>query len=109
MTSRSRTATDNYTVPSTAKWLTDREKAFIQARLPPNAPRADELNFNFREIVSSLKDSRLWLFTLIWALFTVGTAGVTFFQPTVIANLGYTYVFSIYFSFLFFSFLFFGS
>ncbi|ERT02929.1 pantothenate transporter [Sporothrix schenckii 1099-18] len=76
--------------PDTAKWLTPREKAFIQARLPPNAPRADELNFNLRELTAALKDSRLWLFTFIWAFFTVGTSGVSFFQPTVIANLGYT-------------------
>jgi hypothetical protein len=77
-------------VPPTAKWLTDKEKAFIQARLPPNAPRAAEQNFNIREIVESLKDRRLWLFTLIWATFTVGTSGVRFYQPTVIANLGFT-------------------
>lgn len=42
------------------------------------------------EIVSSLKDKRLWLFTMIWALFTVGTSGVRFYQPTVIADLGFT-------------------
>ncbi|SPO06249.1 related to putative tartrate transporter [Cephalotrichum gorgonifer] len=76
--------------PPTAKWLTDREKAFIQARLPPNAPRAEEQNFKLSEIVESLKDIRLWLFTLIWATFTVGTSGVRFYQPTVIANLGFT-------------------
>ncbi|GKT51666.1 MFS transporter prlL [Colletotrichum spaethianum] len=77
-------------VPPTAKWLTEKEKAFIQARLPSNAPRAEEMNFNFSEIVDSLKDCRLWLFTLIWATFTVGTSGVRFYQPTVIANLGFT-------------------
>ncbi|KPI41108.1 putative transporter [Cyphellophora attinorum] len=61
--------------PPTAKWLTEREKTFIQARLPPNAPRAAEEDFSFREIVNTLKDRRLWLFTLIWATFTVGTSG----------------------------------
>ncbi|CAI6090486.1 unnamed protein product [Clonostachys chloroleuca] len=76
--------------PPTAKWLTDKEKAFIQARLPPNAPRAAEEDFNIKEIVQALKDRRLWLFTLIWATFTVGTSGVRFYQPTVIANLGFT-------------------
>ncbi|CAG8159722.1 unnamed protein product [Penicillium salamii] len=76
--------------PETAKWLTEKEKKFIQARLPSNAPRASEKNFKFREIVESLKDVRLWLFTLIWATFTVGTDGVTFYQSTVIADLGYT-------------------
>ncbi|KAJ0268752.1 hypothetical protein Brms1b_012772 [Colletotrichum noveboracense] len=77
-------------VPPTAKWLSDKEKAFIQARLPANAPRAEEMNFNWSEIVDSLKDRRLWLFTAIWATFTVGTSGVRFYQPTVIANLGFT-------------------
>ncbi|KAI0521387.1 major facilitator superfamily domain-containing protein [Xylaria bambusicola] len=76
--------------PETASWLTEKERAFIQARLPENAPRASEENFNMSEIWASLKDKRLWLFTLIWALFTVGTSGVRFYQPTVIANLGFT-------------------
>ncbi|OQE09766.1 hypothetical protein PENVUL_c005G00619 [Penicillium vulpinum] len=76
--------------PETAKWLTEREKKFIQARLPSNAPRANEQNFQLREVIESLKDRRLWLFTFIWATFTVGTNGVTFYQSTVIANLGYT-------------------
>ncbi|KAJ5441139.1 hypothetical protein N7491_003545 [Penicillium cf. griseofulvum] len=79
-----------YIVPETAKWLTEREKRFIQARLPSNAPRAHEQNFQLREVIESLKDRRLWLFTSIWATFTVGTSGVTFYQSTVIANLGYT-------------------
>ncbi|TQS32612.1 hypothetical protein Golomagni_07070, partial [Golovinomyces magnicellulatus] len=76
--------------PETATWLTEREKRFIQARLPANAPRSKEANFKLSEIVDSLKDKRLWLFTLIWATFTVGTNGVTFYQSTVIANLGFT-------------------
>ncbi|KAF2731715.1 MFS general substrate transporter [Polyplosphaeria fusca] len=76
--------------PPQAKWLTEREKAFIQARLPGNAPQSSETNFRLREIVDALKDIRLWLFTLIWALMTVGTSGVRFYQPTVIANLGFT-------------------
>ncbi|TDZ29025.1 putative transporter [Colletotrichum spinosum] len=69
--------------PPTAKWLTDKEKAVIQARLPANAPRAEETNFNWREIADALGDKRLWLFTLIWATFTVGASGVRFYQPTV--------------------------
>jgi predicted MFS family arabinose efflux permease len=81
---------DQSTVPDTAKFLTEREKILIQARLPPKAPRASEENFNLHEIYDALKDKRLWLFTLIWATFTVGTSGVRFYQPTVIANLGFT-------------------
>ncbi|KAI1077057.1 putative pantothenate transporter [Whalleya microplaca] len=76
--------------PKTASWLTDREKAFIEARLPANAPRAAEEDFKIGEIFNALKDKRLWLFTFIWAFFTVGTSGVRFYQPTVIADLGFT-------------------
>ncbi|KAH7068083.1 putative pantothenate transporter [Paraphoma chrysanthemicola] len=76
--------------PPQAKWLSEKEKAFIQARLPGNAPQASEANFSWREILDVLKDVRLWLFTLIWALMTIGTSGVRFYQPTVIADLGYT-------------------
>jgi hypothetical protein len=32
----------------------------------------------------------MWLFTLCWATFTVGTTGLTFYQPTVVSNLGFT-------------------
>jgi predicted MFS family arabinose efflux permease len=48
------------------------------------------MHFHWQEIVDALKDVRLWLFTLIWALMTIGTSGVRFYQPTVIADLGYT-------------------
>ncbi|EPE06666.1 pantothenate transporter [Ophiostoma piceae UAMH 11346] len=76
--------------PATSKWLDDREKAFIQARLPRNAPRAAEMHFNWREFITTLKDLRLWLFLGCWAFYTIGTTGLTFYQPTVIANLGFT-------------------
>ncbi|KAI5357936.1 Putative major facilitator superfamily, MFS transporter superfamily [Septoria linicola] len=76
--------------PNTARWLSDREKAFVLARWPPNAPMADELHFRWSEIKEALKDIRLWMFTLIWATQTVGTHGTRFYQSTVIANLGFT-------------------
>ena len=76
--------------PPTARWLSETEKAFVQARLPPNAPLDKELNFRWREIMASLKDVRLWMFTAVWATQTVGTQGIIFYQSTVIANLGFT-------------------
>ncbi|RAH67308.1 pantothenate transporter [Aspergillus aculeatinus CBS 121060] len=76
--------------PSTSSWLSETEQAFIQARLPRNSPRAQESNFNLRELINTLRNERIWLFLLCWAFFTVGTTGLTFYQPTVIANLGFT-------------------
>jgi hypothetical protein len=66
-------------VPSTASWLSEKEKAFIQARLPTNAPRAAEANFSLRELITTLRDLRVWLFLLCWAFYTVGTTGLQFY------------------------------
>ncbi|KAH8195211.1 hypothetical protein TruAng_010629 [Truncatella angustata] len=76
--------------PAQASWLSEKEKAFVQARLPSNAPRDAEKNFDLHEFIQTLKDKRLWLFLLCWAFYTVGTTGLNFYQPTVIANLGFT-------------------
>ncbi|KAF5649335.1 glucose ribitol dehydrogenase [Fusarium sp. NRRL 52700] len=76
--------------PDTARWMTEEEKAFVQARLPINAPRAAEKDFDWKEFWNTLKDHKLWLFLLCWAFYTIGTTGLSFYQPTVIANLGFT-------------------
>ncbi|KAF5235626.1 hypothetical protein FANTH_11645 [Fusarium anthophilum] len=76
--------------PDTARWMTEEEKAFVQARLPINAPRAAEKDFDWKEFRNTLKDHKLWLFLLCWAFYTIGTTGLNFYQPTVIANLGFT-------------------
>ncbi|KAL4962375.1 major facilitator superfamily domain-containing protein [Aspergillus stella-maris] len=76
--------------PATTKWLSSKEKAFLQARLPHNSPRAAEKNFVLKEVVKTFLDRRLWLFTLSWACMTSGSSGVKFFQPTIIANMGFS-------------------
>ncbi|KAH7146243.1 major facilitator superfamily domain-containing protein [Dactylonectria macrodidyma] len=76
--------------PDTASWMSQREKDFVQARLPVNAPRSAEKDFDGKEFWRTLKDLKLWLFLLCWAFYTVGTTGLQFYQPTVIANLGFT-------------------
>ncbi|KAK3323338.1 major facilitator superfamily domain-containing protein [Cercophora scortea] len=76
--------------PDDASWMTDREKAFVKARLPINSPRDGEDDFNWAEFITTLKDKKLWLFLLCWAFYTIGTTGLNFYQPTVIANLGFT-------------------
>ncbi|KAL3427555.1 pantothenate transporter [Phlyctema vagabunda] len=76
--------------PPQAKWLTADEKAFVEARLPSNSPQSKEANFDWREIAHVMKDVKTWLFTFCWAFFTVGTTGLQFYLPTVIADLGFT-------------------
>ncbi|CAG9988296.1 unnamed protein product [Clonostachys byssicola] len=77
-------------VPGNTKWLSPVEKAFLQARLPPNAPRSSEKNFVFKEVLHSLSDKRLWLFTLSWALMTSGKNGIDFYRPTIISHMGFS-------------------
>ncbi|CEL00784.1 hypothetical protein ASPCAL00380 [Aspergillus calidoustus] len=76
--------------PATTKWLSPTEKAFLQARLPRSSPRAAEENFVFKEVLRTLRDRRLWLFTFCWAFMTSGSGGVKFYQPTIIANMGFS-------------------
>ncbi|KAJ5445242.1 hypothetical protein N7491_001324 [Penicillium cf. griseofulvum] len=57
--------------PSTATWLSEKEKSFTQARLPSNSPRAAEANFNLRELITTLKNKRIWLFLSFAGLFAV--------------------------------------
>ncbi|KAL4947486.1 major facilitator superfamily domain-containing protein [Aspergillus filifer] len=67
--------------------LTD---CFPSSPVAPNSPRAAEKNFVFKEVVKTFLDRRLWLFTLSWACMTGGSSGVKFFQPTIIANMGFS-------------------
>ncbi|KAH7153649.1 major facilitator superfamily domain-containing protein [Dactylonectria macrodidyma] len=76
--------------PGNTKWLSPVERAFLQARLPQNSPRNSEKNFVGREIVQNLRDKRLWLFTLSWALMTCGKNGIDFYRPTIISNMGFS-------------------
>ena len=95
-------------VPADAKWLSEKEQSFIQARLPIQSPRDSEKDFDLKQFIRTLKDYKVWLFLSVWSFYTVGTTpsrhnlkfgltlifigttGLTFYQPTVIANLGYT-------------------
>ncbi|KAJ4264209.1 hypothetical protein NW762_005403 [Fusarium torreyae] len=76
--------------PGNTKWLSPIERSFLQARLPQNSPRSSERDFVGREIMVTLKDKRLWLFTLSWALMTCGKNGIDFYRPTIIANMGFS-------------------
>jgi hypothetical protein len=43
----------------------------------------------WKEVTSTLKDKRLWLFTISWALMTCGKNGIDFYRPTIVANMGF--------------------
>jgi hypothetical protein len=77
-------------VPSTVKWLSEDERSFVQSRLPINSPKSSDKDFDWQEFKNTFKDYRLWLFLGVWGFYTVGTTGLTFYQPSIIAELGFT-------------------
>ncbi|GAB7323890.1 hypothetical protein MBLNU13_g07323t1 [Cladosporium sp. NU13] len=77
-------------VPSTVTWLSEDEKSFIQGRLPINSPKSSDKDFDWQEFKNTFKDYRLWLFLGVWGFYTVGTTGLTFYQPSIVAELGFT-------------------
>lgn len=36
----------------------------------------------------ALKDIRMWLFTVVFATKTIGSSGLTFYLPKIVADLG---------------------
>jgi len=74
--------------PDTVEWLTEEERAFVLARLPPQAPRSTDSNFKLSEVVEALKYSTTWAFTGIKLFQSLGTYGLSFWLPSIIQEFG---------------------
>jgi hypothetical protein len=72
------------------KWLSEAEKSSIHGRLPISSPKSSDKDFDWQDFKNTFEDYRLWLFLGVWGLHTVGTTGLTFYQPSIIAQLGFT-------------------
>ncbi|KAL2391737.1 hypothetical protein ABEF93_000420 [Exophiala dermatitidis] len=73
-----------------ARWLSEREQNFIEARLSENAPRTAEPAFSWREVLQSLTDPLTWAFTGCQLFVNLGGFGLTWYTPTIITDLGFT-------------------
>ncbi|GAA6008863.1 hypothetical protein JCM10207_001750 [Rhodosporidiobolus poonsookiae] len=76
--------------PDTAYFLTDEERQWVQARLPPNAARGTERNFSWKETRLAIMDPLTWGFLFLTLFYNSGTYGLSFWLPTVITDLGFT-------------------
>lgn len=76
--------------PSEAKFLTERERVFVQARLTANAPKGTDPDFDWQAIKRELKKPQLWLFTSLQTFQSIGTYGLSFWLPSLIAAFGFT-------------------
>jgi MFS family permease len=73
--------------PSTAKFLTEPERAFIHARLKASTDAVNIEPFNWTNVRSALGDYKCWLYC--FAFHTLSLPLYTLFLPTIISNLGY--------------------
>ena len=73
--------------PEESKWLTDKEKALIKARLDADLKRKSDAG-GHHDFLASLKDYKVWILALIYFSVVVGFYGVTFFLPQLVKEMG---------------------
>lgn len=76
--------------PDDSKWLSDQEKAYLIARLPPQAPKSSDKAFDIRAIINSLLRPTTFLFVFLKLFQSVGTYGLLFWLPSIIQSFGIT-------------------
>ena len=76
--------------PSTAKFLTEKERACIQARLASNSDATHDEAFNWKNVSSAIKDPKVWLYGLGFHTMSLPLYTLSLFLPTIIKELGYT-------------------
>jgi len=72
--------------PHQAKWLTVEERAFVQSELD-NEVHGDEKQHS---MLGALKGKTIWLFILIFFCIIAANSSLTFYGPTLVANVGVT-------------------
>lgn len=58
--------------PRSERWFTEREREFIETRLPENAPLTNDPDFSKKEIKSVLSEWLIWSFMLSQTLVNLG-------------------------------------
>ncbi|WDK11009.1 high-affinity nicotinic acid transporter [Colletotrichum graminicola] len=74
------------------RFLTEREQDFVEARLPENAPLTSDPDFAGREIWAVLRTPLIWSFMLSQTLINIGGYALTWYLPTIVANLGFAWL-----------------
>ncbi|KAK0623274.1 major facilitator superfamily domain-containing protein [Immersiella caudata] len=74
-----------------AKWLTQEERAYIQARLAADqGPSAAERKVTFADVKKVMSDFKVWFGGLIYFALVVPAYGYAFFSPTILLTYRYT-------------------
>jgi len=68
--------------PAKARWLTDRERAWIQARVSEDTRLGDSSHRH--QLKDAFLSGRVWLLCLIYFLFNIGAYGYEMWLPTIV-------------------------
>ncbi|OBT72679.1 hypothetical protein VF21_08564 [Pseudogymnoascus sp. 05NY08] len=78
--------------PKTAKFLTETEREFVQARLKADNDAANHELFSWASVLRAAKDPKCWLYGLAFHTLSLPLYTLSLFLPTIIKALGYTAV-----------------
>ncbi|KAI1425993.1 major facilitator superfamily domain-containing protein [Xylaria sp. FL1777] len=77
--------------PEESKWLKEEEQAFIKARLrAEQGNNGAERKITFRDVVTVMKDHRIWLGGFMYLGLIVPAYSYAFFAPTIIKTYNYS-------------------
>ncbi|KAI4240249.1 MAG: hypothetical protein LQ352_007687 [Teloschistes flavicans] len=76
--------------PSTAKFLSDDERATINARLKANSDATRDESFTWGNVKQAFGDPKVWLYGLGFHTMSLPLYTLSLFLPTIIKELGYT-------------------
>ncbi|RQM08698.1 hypothetical protein DH86_00000424 [Scytalidium sp. 3C] len=76
--------------PDSAPFLSEPERAFIQARLRDDTDATNGEKFSWANVKAALSDYKCWLYGLLFHTMSLPLYTITLFMPTIISELGYT-------------------
>ena len=77
--------------PEEARWLSDDEKAFVQARLAEDTGDSHlDAKTTWRDVIGVFKDFKVILGGFVYFGIIVSGYGYAYFSPSIILSLGYT-------------------
>ncbi|KFY08685.1 hypothetical protein V492_06007 [Pseudogymnoascus sp. VKM F-4246] len=76
--------------PKTAKFLTEPEREFVQARLKADNDATNHEPFSWPSVLRAVKDPKCWLYGLAFHTLSLPLYTLSLFLPTIIKALGYT-------------------
>ena len=76
--------------PATAKFVTEKERAFINARLASNSDATRNETFTWTNVRHALQDPKVWLYGLGFHTMSLPLYTLSLFLPTIIKELGYS-------------------